>query len=417
MTDDTLDILRCPYCGGRLELVESIPHRRDGGALEHGALGCHCCLFPVVAGIPVLHLRPESVAALAALEADRPDEAFRALIAPDEPEVAERFAEAARAPGVTYQELVEALGGGFEGGYFLYRFSDPSYVAASAVIGAVAGEVLSGGGRAIDLCGGSGHLTRTLLGRSSPPPVIADLYFAKLWLAANFVAPGCAPVCCDGNAPLPFERGAFRFAMCADAFMFIWTKRQFVSEMARLIDGDAPGALVITHTHNALVWSQSHGQALSPQAYGELFETLPARLFAESRLLDDVVRGGPLDLARRDAPGVLDAEEALAIVATRSEAAVFRPHALPPRAAVGGDVLRVNPLYGVRSSEGDVVTLRLSFPSSDYEDEFGACRRYLAEEVTLDAALLDALAEGRRSPEVLELLERRVVLELPERYT
>ena len=34
----------------------------------------------------------------------------------------------------------------FEGGYFLYRFSDPTYVVAHAVVRAVAGVVLRRGG-------------------------------------------------------------------------------------------------------------------------------------------------------------------------------------------------------------------------------------------------------------------------------
>ena len=106
----------------------------------------------------------------------------------------------------------------------------------------MAGTVLQGTRRAIDICGGSGHLTRSLLDLSSPAPVLADLYFAKVWLARRFTAPGCEPVCCDGNAPMPFARGAFGYAMCSDAFQYIWTKRQFVGEMARLVDGPASPA-------------------------------------------------------------------------------------------------------------------------------------------------------------------------------
>src|SRR5437764_562539 len=108
----------------------------------------------------------------------------------------------------------------------------------------------SGARRAIDICGGSGHVTRALLDLSPAPPVLADLYFSKIWLARRFTAPGCEPVCCDGNAPFPFARGAFRYAMCSDAFQYIWTKRQFVAEMVRLIGDDTAGAVVINHTHN-----------------------------------------------------------------------------------------------------------------------------------------------------------------------
>ena len=144
-------------------------------------------------------------------------------------------------------------GPNFEGGYFLYRFSDPTFIVADAVVRAVAGTALRSGGRALDICGGSGHLTRTLVELSSPAPVLADLFFAKIWLARRYTAPGCDPICCDGNVPLPFARGAFGYAMCSDAFMFIWTKRQFVSEMFRLVDGSAnASAVVINHTHNQL---------------------------------------------------------------------------------------------------------------------------------------------------------------------
>src|SRR5207244_11689581 len=110
------------------------------------------------------------------------------------------------------------------------------YLVAQAVVRAIGATVLGGGRRAVDICGGSGHVTRTLLDLSSAPPVLADLYFAKVWLARRFTAPRCEPVCCDANAPMPLARGAFSFAMCTDAFMYIWTKRQFVGEMERLID-------------------------------------------------------------------------------------------------------------------------------------------------------------------------------------
>ena len=164
------------------------------------------------------------------------------MVGVEDPAQAEAFeaVAASRAPRHA-RETVEALGPNFEGGYFLYRFSDPTYVVAQAVVRSIAGAVLHGRRRAVDVCGGSGHLTRSLMDLSSPPPVLADLYFAKVWLARRFTAPGCEPVCCDGNAPLPFARGAFGYAMCSDAFQYIWTKRQFIGELTRLVatPGDA----------------------------------------------------------------------------------------------------------------------------------------------------------------------------------
>jgi uncharacterized protein YbaR (Trm112 family) len=410
---ETLDILRCPYCGGRLGLVESIFHRRSEDEILDGILGCHCCIFPIVDGIPVLHLQPAAEAARDQMQAGQPDLARRTMFGLRADVDAEAFDRVAVSSDATYRQIVEALGPNFEGGYFLYRFSDPTFIVADAVVRAVARTVLPAGGRAIDLCGGSGHLTRTLLD-VTPAPVLADLFFAKMWLARRFTAPGCEPVCCDGNSPLPFARGAFTFAMCVDAFMFIWTKRQFIGEMARLVAGhERDGALLVGHAHNERVWSPSHGQPLPPEGYADLFETIEPRLFAEGNLFEDVVAGGPLDLSRRDASETLDRDAALTMIAT-GNAAVFARHALQPAGAARGEY-RLNPLYQPEP-DGSRVRLRLRFPSDDYEQEYGACRRYLPEEADISAEDLAGLPAAAVAPSLTDLSRRRVILDLPKRY-
>jgi uncharacterized protein YbaR (Trm112 family) len=415
MRADTLDILRCPYCGGRLALATGQFHTRDGDELVDGILGCHCCAFPLVAGIPVLHLQAAAAKALGHLDAGRPDLALLSMFElDDDAESAERFVALAGSGTSTYRDIADALGSTFEGGYFLYRFSDPTFVVAKAVVQSVASRVLTGGGRAVDICGGSGHLTRTLVGMSSPPAVLADLYFSKTWLARRFTSPGCEAVACDGNSPLPFARGAFRYAMCSDAFMYIWTKRQFVQEMLRLTDtGDTRTAVMINHAHNQLSWSPSQGQALPPSGYRDLFETIEPRLFAEAGLLADIVGGGPLDLGRRDDQAALDNDPALTLIASR-EPGVFARHPLAPPCERGGE-FRLNPLYEAHA-EGDRVRLRLRFPSEDYEQEYGACRQYLCDEVIADAATLALLPAASATGPLEDLARRRIILDLPKRY-
>jgi uncharacterized protein YbaR (Trm112 family) len=431
----TLEILRCPYCGGRLELVESLFHRRSADDIQDGILGCHCCIFPIVDGIPVLHLQPPATAARDLIQARQPELARRTLFGLDDPAQAEIFERVIASDTSSYQQTVDAIGPNFEGGYFLYRFSDPTFVVAQAVVRAVGGTVLGGPStllgaspsaslgaspgtsrRAIDICGGSGHLTRSLVDLSSPAPILADLYFAKIWLARRFTAPGCEPVCCDGNSPMPFARGAFGLAMCTDAFMYIWTKRQFVGEMERLVDGDAPGAVLIGHTHNERTWSPSHGQPLPPEGYAALFETIEPRIFGESLLFADVVDAGVVDLSRRDAPETLDREPALTIVATRHPG-VFARHAVDEVRRAAGE-FRLNPLYALDPGGDDAVRLRLRFPNDDYEQEYGACRRYLPDEVSIDRAALDALGRAGAAlpPALADLARRRVILDLPARY-
>lgn len=415
MRPETLEILRCPYCGGRLEVVESLFHRRNGSEIVDAILGCHCCVFPVVDGIPVMHLSAPAVVAKEQIEAGRPERAKRTLLELQDEAQAARFEELAASPAATYREVVDALGPDFEGGYFLYRFSDPTYIVAHAVVSSVAARVLGGTRRAIDVCGGSGHLTRSLLDHSSPGPVLADLFFAKVWLARRFTAPGCEPVCCDGNAPLPFAHGAFGFAMCSDAFQYIWTKRQLIAEMSRLVDtGGAPGAVVISHTHNLRQWTPSWGQPLPPEGYRDLFETLHARVFAESGLLADLVAGGPLDLTRQDAADTLEADPALTIVAS-NDARVFGTYPLEWPVSARGE-FQLNPLYAVEPGP-ERARLRLRFPSDDYADEYGAgARQYLAEEVTLDLHILESLPAARLPESLADLVRRRIVLDLPAYY-
>jgi len=199
--------------------------------------------------------------------------------------------------------------------------------------------------------------------------------------------------------------------MCTDAFMYIWTKRQFVGEMARLVA--ANGAVLVGHTHNERTWSPSHGQPLSPPGYADLFETIEPRLFAEGGLFSDVVDDEALDLSRRDSAETLDRDPALTIVATRHPG-VFARHVVDRPLTAAGE-FRINPLYAV-TAEGDRAVLRLRFPDADYEQEYGACRRYLPDEVAVARAALDALPARTVEGPLADLVRRRVVLDLPRRY-
>jgi hypothetical protein len=310
-----------------------------------------------------------------------------------------------------YRDTVEALGPTFQGRHFSYRFSDPTYIVAQAVARAVGATVLGAGG-AIDICGGSGHDADAA--RSSDAAVLADRT-SRVWLARRFTT-GCEPVCCDGNAPMPFARGAFGFAMCTDAFMYIWTKRQFVGEMERLVEtsgASKPGAVLIGHTHNERTWSPSHGQPLSPEGYADLFETIEPRIFGEGNLFADLVSGGPLNLARRDDQETLDKSPALTIIASRHPG-VFVPHPQAKPSDATGE-LRINPLYALEP-DGDRVRLRLEFPNEEYADEYGAGRQYRPETLTLEQSAIDSLATGRVSGELIELVRRKVIVDLPKRY-
>src|SRR5438045_2900745 len=114
MRTETLELLRCPYCGGRLSLVTSMHHRIEGDEIHDGILGCHCCIFPIIAGIPVLHLLAPATDARAHVEAGRPELARRAMFNLENDEQAAQFDAVASSETATYRQVVDALGPNFE---------------------------------------------------------------------------------------------------------------------------------------------------------------------------------------------------------------------------------------------------------------------------------------------------------------
>jgi SAM-dependent methyltransferase len=400
-----LDLIRCPYCGGRADFKDSFFHRTDGDDIIDGLLGCQCCYFAVVSGIAVMTIEGSAEAARDLIEHGKGDDARRLLLG-----IGDHTAQQLEDPAVTYRDAVQLLGASFESGYFLYRFSDPTFLVADGVARSLAAS-LPAGGRAIDLCGGSGHLTRTLDCVSGGRVVLMDLSFVKLWLARRFTVPGCQAVCADAHAPLPFASSAFRLAICNDAFHYVWTKTLFAREMLRIVD--RTGAAAITHVHNADQWNPSAGNPLPPRGYENLFEDVDVRLFSERGLLKDLL-DGHVNLARNDSSTAIESDPSLTVVASRGPD-VFVDRSQHASNGVQGR-LAINPLYGVQVDDRQV-RLCLRFPSADYEEEYRACKLYLPESLTIDRATLRALDAGVRSADVDDLLRRRVVLDLPLGYS
>ena len=237
MLIETLDLLRCPFCGTRLSVVENAALSRAGDCIESGVLGCECCAFPVVAGIPVLIADDPTRAAMHALEAGRREDALHMLLGLDGArlDAFRRLTAGSRTP--TYRDLLAVLCVDAEADCFLHRFSDPTYLTVEAMLDGL-GTAGAPSGRALDLCGGSGHLARVLARQPTCTRVVlADLHFWKLWLAARIMVPDCTAVCCDANSPLPFADHLFSTVLLSDAFPYIWHKRMLAGEMRRVAGG------------------------------------------------------------------------------------------------------------------------------------------------------------------------------------
>lgn len=442
MLIQTLDLLRCPFCGTRLSVIDNAALDRTPDRIESAVLGCECCAFPVVAGIPVLIADEATRDAMHALEAGRRDDALHMLLGLHGArlQIFRRLTAAASRP--TYRELLPVLCVDAEADYFLYRFSDPTYVLVESLLDALGrsrhpgaaadpanpvGPQKHGGAgapdrpdrdavsprRALDLCGGSGHLTRVLLRQPAcAGTVLADVHFWKLWLAARIVAPDCEPVCCDANSPLPFADRLFSTVLLSDAFPYIWHKRLLAGEMQRVATGD--GVILMPHLHSAHGENYSAGDTLSPTAYANLFTTLEPRLFDDRKLLDGVLAERVLDLANDVSPPECGDTPSITLLATRG-APLYRRHDVLEPGNVN-DVLTVNPLYRVDYHNG-VSRLTLTFPTPEYEEEFGLAKRYLPASLAVEADLREATTPADVGSPYGDLRRRRVLIDAPRAYS
>ncbi|MEQ1759850.1 MAG: class I SAM-dependent methyltransferase [Vicinamibacterales bacterium] len=406
-----IEWLRCPFCGTHVTLVDASPTVRDGDELVSGVLGCECCAFPVVAGIPVLIADDTTRLAMHQLEAGQGAAALLTLLGL-EGDRATAFSALLASPAATYRSALEVLSPDPEGTYFLYRFSDPTYVMAQSVLQVIGQNPAFLGGRAIDLCGGSGHLTRVLVDQGRAGEVVlADVFFWKLWLARTFTAPQCQPVCCDANHPLPFARETFQLVVLSDAFPYIWHKRLLADEMVRL--ATPTGAIVMPHLHSSLGENFSAGMTLTPASYRDLFEVMEPRLYRDATLLDGILGHATVDLGASVSAEALGTTPSLTLVASR-QAALFKRYALPPFDVVRGE-LRVNPLFRVEHADGQS-RLTLDFPNADYEEEFGECRRYLPDSMMLEGDARRSLDVQALGDQAERLRRMRVLIDAPVRY-
>jgi hypothetical protein len=263
--------------------------------------------WPVVDGIPFLRLGRERLASEALHALDRGDrEAALGLLLADQddwwngetaPE-ADLRALARDAHRVTLREAMAALRWGRVADYFAHRWSDPTFLAGLALVGAHWNAPRS----AFELACGIGHHLRELALRGVRVAG-ADVVFAKLWLARHFVVPEAELACFDAGREWP-ELSRRDLVLCHDALYFLEPKGAIVAALRALRAGPR-GLLLVGHVHNADWPNLSSGAAVTAARLAELF---PAALaYADEELTAALLEGRaprppPNSRARRPSP-------------------------------------------------------------------------------------------------------------------
>lgn len=295
--------------------------------------------------------------------------------------------------------------------HFAFSFGQPRHLAALSI----ASLIKNREGAILDLACGPGHLTHYFCtgGDGNRPVVGVDRNFFRLWIARNFVAPGADFVCQWIDRPLPFSTGFFDSALCSDAFHYVLNKAGCIREARRVIVQD--GLIGIVRFGNA-AQEPREGHELTVEGYSRLLGDVPHVLVGEDELVASYLhRMGP-DLRCGELPGELADQKWLSAVLSGAES-VFRDHGPVGDWPHAEGRLALNPIYLLEGngSSGEI-TMRFEFPSKWYGLENAGYVKYAPETVDVPREVLAALRAGERTEEVRELIDKFVVVGVPDRY-
>lgn len=444
-----MSTLRCPACKGslRLDAVDTPAQGRG----TWGTMTCACATYPVIDDIPVL-LRdrvnlnstgiqvtldegPEIAELVAAVRGRDPIEALvRLLASPPLPwplgrippvralsrrqplaTLVDRLGDARihwlldRRDDLVAEQLLAAfylhsIHPGQNYPYFLMRFSQPRQLAFLAMLETVPP------GLVLDVGCGLGHHSWQLT-MTDHRVIGVDYNFAQLWVARWWVAPDARFVCADVTVPLPFPDGVAEASWFADSVDLVPDPERTIAEMQRCA---APGPVFLArigvHAPPGLYSTSRpiHEWRAALQQFGTY------RLLAEQTLAEGYLDGHLPDYTTDDPDEQLRiARNAFAVLS--DDPTLLKDHgALPDPPPHARGRLVVNPIYSPVG--GDLRHVRLAMPSDWFTFEDGELTRYHDHQSVLTDAQVAALRRNELTPEVRKLIDRFVVVGVPDRY-
>ena len=373
--------LRSPLSGNKL--TADTPHSLGDGEMR----------WPVIDGIPFLRagrdeLRGRVLArldagdeleALILLLADQDDWWRGAVVRPAD--LRRLVQDRAR---LSLREAMALLAWGPVGDYFAHRWSDPTFLAGLALIQAHWNQPRD----CFELACGIGHYLRAI-GRGATRCLGADVVFAKLWIARNYVAPEAELVCFDAAYAWPIAGTRYDLVTCHDAFYFLEPKPEIAGHLQAATTRD--GWLAISHVHNRDWPNLSAGHAVTG---AEL-----VALFPDAVMYDDAELTRAVVERRAPAAGGGAKVEAFSVVTgagLQPASTANGPLTVPP----AGAALTRNPLYDAHGA--------IRWPSRRYAAEYGPRATYPPRTTCPPTAISGAATA--------EWALRRELVDLPERW-
>jgi SAM-dependent methyltransferase len=292
--------------------------------------------------------------------------------------------------------------------YYQNRFVLPRTLAALAVLRTLP----SSSKPLLDLACGLGPFAHYLTQRRSPTRVIGlDLNFYLVWGQKHLIAPKGTFICGDGNRRLPFKDGALSGALCSDAFVYFLDKAGVLRELKRCAHD---GPVILTRVSNKTAFPKD-GEALDAQGYVDLVPPGQARAFNEYALVRHY-------LARRN-PLASEATEPAELVWDKWLTFVINGERLRDAPVENLDEwphetgeLTFNPLFErIPLSDGQL-SCRFEFPTVWFAYQNGDMYSYHGHGSKCRSDIEVRARADRRDPEVREMIDRFVLIGLPQRY-
>lgn len=408
----------CPFCKTSLEIS---PFPKEGFGVFH----CSCGKYPIVDGIPILKRGGWTQRILQFIEERKYPLALAIAISPsiknslwrrygrkilrrmfpsmrwDLCHIQKTQRMLDRDPFPTFEDFLKffyvesANPFSLAYDYLYFRRTSPTFLSILALLKIkdfTKGPIL-------DLCCGSGHVTRNLTYLNEGDVVGLDGEFFLVWLAKKFLAPRAFYVCADVNFSLPFTPEAFQTVLCADALFDVENASALAMETLRV--SQANGRVFFARLLNRAIQHIYSGRhPLLPEEYRALFLGSFTQLIPERLLLEHYLQGKRFNFEASFSAEDLKKESSVALIVSK-EPRSMEEHDREVEKIPGE--WQINPRYFFSESSHE---FRKKSPAdSRYLDEYAQESLYLTDPFHVDALI-----------NFETLVNKRLLVSLPERY-
>ena len=292
--------------------------------------------------------------------------------------------------------------------YYRNRFALPRTLAALSIL-----RLLPSSNRPVlDLACGFGPFGHYLTKRRIPSAVFGvDFNFYLVWGQKHWIAPRGMFVCADANRRLPFIDGAFSAVLCSDAFIYFRDKPRVLSELNRC----APGKpMILTRVGNKKA-SPREADALDVEEYMALLALGQPSPFSEHGLVRRYLsRRNPLSSQPADV-GDLQWDKWLTFVLNGDS---LQDTAIDPddEWPHGIGELAFNPIFEREVLANGRQHCAFRFPTTWFAYQNGDMYGYHGDRLECAPDVLARARSNRTDAEIEELVQRFILIGLPERY-